>query len=153
VRIGMNSRLDTLQAAILLEKLAIYADEIERRQVVSRRYSDALGDVVGTPGVMTDCLSVWAQYTLRVHDGGRDGLAKALAAAGVPSAIYYPKPLHLQTAYRHYPVAEGGLPASERASGEVLALPMHPYLEAAVQDRIIAAVREALAARGRAAAE
>jgi dTDP-4-amino-4,6-dideoxygalactose transaminase len=89
--------------------------------------------------------SVWAQYTLRVPGGHRDGLAAALKARGVPTAIYYPKPLHRQTAYRHFPVAEGGLPVSERLSAEVVSLPMHPYLDEATQARIIAAVGDAMA--------
>jgi dTDP-4-amino-4,6-dideoxygalactose transaminase len=88
--------------------------------------------------------SVWAQYTIRLAPGRRDGLAAALKARGIPTAIYYAKPLHRQAAYRHFPVADGGLPASERLAEEVISLPMHAYLDEAVQERIIAAVRGAL---------
>jgi dTDP-4-amino-4,6-dideoxygalactose transaminase len=144
VRIGMNSRLDTLQAAILIEKLSIYAEEIESRQRVATRYSEGLKDVAVTPLVPEGCLSVWAQYTLRIPAQRRPGFIAALKGAGIPTAIYYPKPLHQQTAYRRYPVAKGGLPVSERIATEVVSLPMHPYLEASVQDRIIDAARAAL---------
>lgn len=147
VRVGLNSRLDTLQAAILLEKLAIFPDEIEARNRVAERYGRGLGDVLAVPAVADGVTSVWAQYTVRVDGGRRDMLAARLKDAGVPTAIYYPKPLHRQTAYRNFPVAAGGcLPVSDRLSAEVLSLPMHPYLEPAVQDRIIRTVRDTLAA-------
>jgi dTDP-4-amino-4,6-dideoxygalactose transaminase len=139
IRIGMNSRLDTIQAAILSCKLDIFADEIEKRQVVAARYAEGLGNKVITPTVPSDCTSVWAQYTIRIGDGQRDATAARLKAAGVPTAIYYPRPLHRQSAYRHFPWA-GALAVSDRLSGEVLALPMHPYLEEGTQSRIIAAL-------------
>jgi dTDP-4-amino-4,6-dideoxygalactose transaminase len=142
VRIGMNGRLDTMQAAVLIEKLRIFPDEIAARDRVAQRYNEMLGDVVAVPVVAEGNTSVWAQYTLRVTN--RDSLAAALKAKGIPTAIYYPKPLHQQTAYSKFPCAGNGVPVSERLAGEVLSLPMHPYLEEAVQDRIIAAVREAL---------
>jgi UDP-2-acetamido-2-deoxy-ribo-hexuluronate aminotransferase len=88
--------------------------------------------------------SVWAQYTVRVAGGGRDKLAAALKAEGIPTAIYYPIPLHRQQAYKHYPVGEGGVTVSDRLAAEVISLPMHAYLDAATQDRIIAAARRAL---------
>jgi len=88
---------------------------------------------------------VWAQYTIRLKPGRRDGLAATLKAQGIPTAIYYAKPLHRQTAYRHFPVADGGLLVSDALAEEVISLPMHAYLDAAVQDRIIDAVRRALA--------
>jgi len=146
VRVGVNSRLDTIQAAVLIEKLKVYAEEIEQRQVVAARYTAALKDLVTTPYVMPDCVSTWAQYTIRVDAGRRDAFQAALKAKGVPTTVYYPKPLHQQTAYNHFPVAGNGLPISERVAQEVVALPMHPYLDEATQDYIIAAVREALAA-------
>lgn len=146
VRVGVNSRLDTIQAAVLIEKLKVYADEIERRQLVAARYTAALKDLVTTPHIMPDCVSTWAQYTIRVDAGRRDAFQAALKAKGVPTTVYYPKPLHQQTAYRQFPVAGNGLPISERVAQEVVALPMHPYLDEATQDYIIAAVREALAA-------
>lgn len=143
VRIGVNSRLDTLQAAILMCKLDVFADETEKRQVVAARYAEALGNRVMTPTVPADCVSVWAQYTLRIPGGRRDSVAAALKAAGVPTAIYYSKPLHRQSAYRHFPSA-GTLATSDRLSGESLSLPMHPYLSPAVQDRIVEALASAL---------
>ena len=146
VRVGVNSRLDTIQAAVLIEKLKVYAEEIEQRQVVAARYTAALKDLVTTPYIMPDCVSTWAQYTIRVDAGRRDAFQAALKAKGVPTTVYYPKPLHQQTAYKHFPVAGNGLPISERVAQEVVALPMHPYLDEETQDYIIAAVREALAA-------
>jgi dTDP-4-amino-4,6-dideoxygalactose transaminase len=142
-RVGLNSRLDTLQAAILLQKLAIFDDEMKRRQVVAERYRTGLGNSVATPRVKEPLVSAWAQYTIRSER--RDDIAAHLRAQGIPTAIYYPKPLHQQTAYRGYPIAPGGAPVSEELSRTVLSLPMHPYLEESVQDRIVAAVREALA--------
>ena len=139
----MNSRLDTLQAAILLEKLAVFEDEIAARQVVAGRYTEALRDKVVTPQVPADLLSVWAQYTIRVPAAARAGFMARLKADGVPTAIYYPKPLNEQTAYRRFPVAGNGLPVSERVAREVVALPMHPYLDEATQSRIIASATAA----------
>lgn len=139
VRIGINSRLDTLQAAILSCKLDILADEIDKRQVVAARYAKGLGNRVVTPSVPNDCVSVWAQYTIRIGNGRRDAVAAHLKEAGVPTAIYYPKPLHRQTAYRDFP-STGVLDVSDRLSGEVLSLPMHPYLDEEVQARIISSL-------------
>ncbi len=143
--IGLTGRLDTIQAAILLEKLKIFPDEIVARGRVAARYAAGLADVATVPRVGNEANSVWAQYTIRLAPGRRDALAAALKAQGIPTGIYYAKPLHRQAAYRHFPVAEGGLPASERLAEEVISLPMHAYLEQPVQDRIIAAVRRALA--------
>jgi dTDP-4-amino-4,6-dideoxygalactose transaminase len=144
VRIGLTARLDTMQAAVLLEKLKIFPEEIVARDGIAQRYADGLADVVGVPRAPKDCTSVWAQYTIRVKKGRRDALAAALKAQGIPTAVYYPKPLHRQTAYRHFPVVEGGLAVSDRLAGEVISLPMHPYLDAPTQNRIISAVRDAL---------
>jgi len=146
VRLGMTGRLDTMQAAILIEKLKIFEDEIAARNQVAERYARGLGNVVTVPHVSGGCASIWAQYTIRLpHGVNRDGFAAALAAQGIPTAIYYPKPMHQQTAYRGFPVAEGGLPVSEKLSGDVISLPMHAYLDEATQQRIIKAVRGALA--------
>ena len=144
VRIGQTSRLDTIQAAVLIEKLKIFPDEISARDAVARRYAEGLKDIVTVPLVPAGCTSVWAQYTIRVAGGRRDALAAALKAQGIPTAIYYPKPLHRQQAYRQFPSVEGGLAVSERLADEVISLPMHAYLDHATQDRIIAAVRGAL---------
>ncbi len=144
IRIGMTSRLDTIQAAVLIEKLKIFADEIVARQQAADRYSAALADVAIVPRVPEGLTSVWAQYTLRLKPGLRDGLAAALKQQGIPTAIYYPKPLHRQQAYRQFPIADGGLPVSDRIADEVISLPMHAYLDAATQTRIVDAVRSAL---------
>ena len=146
VRIGIASRLDTIQAAVLSEKLKIFPDEIEARNVVAARYNQALADVVTVPTVPDGYVSVWAQYTIRLPAGAREGFAAALKAEGVPTAIYYPIPLHLQRAYKQYPVGKGGVAVSEKLAAEVISLPMHPYLDAATQDRVIAAVRRAVKA-------
>jgi dTDP-4-amino-4,6-dideoxygalactose transaminase len=146
VRIGMNGRMDTLQAAILLHKLAVFEEEIEMRNAVAARYAQALGDVAAVPRTPPGSVSSWAQYTIRVPASRRAAIAEALRARGVPTAIYYPRPLHRQTAYKSYPVADGGLPICERLAGEVLSLPMHPYLLPADQDRVVAALRDALGA-------
>jgi dTDP-4-amino-4,6-dideoxygalactose transaminase len=145
IRIGMTARLDTIQAAVLIEKLEIFSEEIVARDAIARRYSEALADVAMVPRVPQGYTSVWAQYTVRLAPGRRDAFAAKLKAQGIPTAIYYSKPLHHQTAYRGYPVAEGGLPVSDRLADEVISLPMHAYLDAATQDRVIAAVRSALA--------
>jgi dTDP-4-amino-4,6-dideoxygalactose transaminase len=144
VRIGMNGRLDTVQAAVLLEKLKIFPDEVETRGRVAKRYDNGLGNVAIVPRVPDHSISVWAQYTIRLEPGRRDALAAALKAEGIPTAIYYAKPVNRQQAYRQYPVADGGVPVSERLSEEVISLPMHAYLDEATQDRIIEAVRRAL---------
>jgi dTDP-4-amino-4,6-dideoxygalactose transaminase len=146
VRIGLASRLDTIQAAILSEKLKIFPDEIDARNKVARRYSEGLGDFVAVPVVPAGSTSVWAQYTIRVAGGGRDALGAALKADGIPTAIYYPIPLHRQQAYKHFPVGKGGVAVSDRLAAEVISLPMHAYLDAATQDRIIDATRRALKA-------
>lgn len=141
-RIGLNSRLDTLQAAILIEKLAIYPDEIEARQMVARRYAEGISDSLITPQVTNECRSVWAQYTVRTNSGqNREAIMGALKDAGVPTVVYYPRPLHQQTAYRQFPIDPAGLPVAEALAGEVFSLPMHPYLDEATQGQIIEAVR------------
>jgi dTDP-4-amino-4,6-dideoxygalactose transaminase len=144
-RIGITGRLDTIQAAVLIEKLKIFPDEIAARDRVAARYSQGLADVALVPRVGNESTSVWAQYTIKLKSGQRDKFAADLKAQGIPTAIYYTKPLHRQPAYRDYPIADGGVPVSEQLSGEVISLPMHAYLEEADQDRIIGAVRKALA--------
>ena len=144
VRIGLASRLDTIQAAILIEKLKIFPDEIDARNRIANRYNEGLGDVVGVPRIPAGYTSVWAQYTIRVAGDRRDALAAALKSEGIPTAIYYPIPLHRQQAYKHYPIGKGGVAASDRLASEVISLPMHAYLDLATQDRIIDATRRAL---------
>jgi dTDP-4-amino-4,6-dideoxygalactose transaminase len=142
VRIGFNARLDTIQAAVLREK----SDEIEARNRVAARYNALLEDWVTVPRIPEGVTSVWAQYTVRLASSrDRDLVAARLKAARVPTAVYYAKPLHRQAAYRDYPAAGNGLPVSERLANDVLSLPMHPYLDAAMQDRIAAAVKASAA--------
>ena len=140
-RIGLNSRLDTLQAAILLEKLAVYPDEIEKRQAVAQRYTNALSNRFETPYIPDGLTSVWAQYTLKTASRQeRDALQQRAKDAGVPTVVYYPIPLHRQNAYKDFPADPAGLGVSEDLADRVVSLPMHAYLEPEVQDRIIAAV-------------
>jgi dTDP-4-amino-4,6-dideoxygalactose transaminase len=144
VRIGLASRLDTIQAAILSEKLKIFPEEIVARERIARRYAEGLGNLVTVPRVPAGATSVWAQYTIRIPDARRDAFAAALRAEGIPTAIYYPIPLHRQQAYKHYPIGGAGVAVSDRLAGEVISLPMHAYLDAPTQDRIIEATRHAL---------
>ena len=139
VRVGMNSRMDTIQAAILLEKLNIFEDEIVARNRVADRYAQGLGDLVKTPTVRDGGISVWAQYTIEL--AGRDALGSQLREHGIPTAVYYPVPIHRQGVYSGYPVAPGGLPVTDAKASQVISLPMHPYLTADDQDQIIAAIR------------
>jgi dTDP-4-amino-4,6-dideoxygalactose transaminase len=138
MRVGMNARMDTIQAAVLLQKLGIFADEITARNRVAARYAEGLGDVVRAPPVIAGGVSVWAQYTIETEN--RDGLAAHLRGQDIPTAVYYPLPLHRQAPYAHYP-QPGGLPVTEAAAARVISLPMHAYLTPDVQDRIIAAIR------------
>jgi dTDP-4-amino-4,6-dideoxygalactose transaminase len=140
LRIGMNSRLDTIQAAILIEKLNIFAEECILRQEAADRYAKGLaGAVKSVPKVIKGGRSVWAQYTIESEN--RDGLAAHLKSKGVPTAVYYPVPMHKQSAYAHFPQGPGGLPVSEAKAASVISLPMHPYLDVKTQDFIIDAVR------------
>ena len=144
VRIGMTSRLDTIQAAVLIEKLKIFAGEIDARDRIARRYAEGLNDVAMVPAVPEGLTSVWAQYTIRLKPGLREGLAAKLKAQGIPTAIYYPKPLHRLEAYRRFPVVDNGIPVTDQLADEVISLPMHAYLDEPTQDRIVEAVRAAL---------
>lgn len=139
VRIGMNSRMDTIQAAVLIEKLKIFQDEIVARNRVADRYAAGLSDLVKTPTVIEGGVSVWAQYTIEVE--GRDELGPHLREQGVPTAVYYPIPIHRQGVYSVYPTAPAGLPVTEAKAGQVISLPMHPYLSEDDQDQIVAAIR------------
>jgi dTDP-4-amino-4,6-dideoxygalactose transaminase len=141
VRLGMTARLDTIQAAVLLEKLMIFDDEIAKRDVIAERYTDALSDVVTVPRVSKENTSVWAQYTIRLPDPiDRNKFAAALKGRGIPTMVYYEKPMHRQTAYRTYPAVDDGLPVSESLSKKVISLPIHAYLDERVQDFIIESV-------------
>ncbi len=135
VRLGLNGRLDTLQAAILLAKLEIFDQEIADRQVVAQRYGAGLRNIVEVPYVSAACISVWAQYS--VLSDRRAELQQKLQAAGIPSAVYYPLPLHLQGAFAHLGHQPGDFPSSEQAAARIFSLPMHPYLTEADQGLII----------------
>jgi dTDP-4-amino-4,6-dideoxygalactose transaminase len=138
VHIGLNSRLDTIQAAILIEKLKIFPEEIEARNRIARRYDEAFAgsNRIVTPAVIAGATSTWAQYTLQVENRAR--FQADLKDAGVPTMVYYPVPLSRQPAYAHYPSAP--TPVSEALCGKVVSLPMHPYLDEPAQDRVIQAV-------------
>ncbi|WP_425402991.1 DegT/DnrJ/EryC1/StrS family aminotransferase [Hwanghaeella sp.] len=144
-RVGLNARIDTLQAAILLAKLPHFQAELERREAVANAYDAALEGVVKTPTRRQGRSSAWAQYTIQVDPARRDEIAAKMKEAGIPTAVYYPLPMHLQTAYRPLGGGEGSLPVCEALSGKVLSLPMHPFLTEGEIDRITTAVRKAVA--------
>lgn len=135
VRIGLNSRLDTIQAAILIEKLKIFDQEIILRQRVASRYSSALESHCKVPKLIPDVTSAWAQYTLILDD--RDRVQSKLKEFKIPSVIYYPIPLTKQLGYTKYPQVLSQTPVSNTLSSSVLSLPMHPYLSCSAQDQII----------------
>ena len=147
IRIGMTARLDTMQAAVLDAKLDIFEDELARRQQVAERYAAMLGNIVETPRLSDAATSSWAQYTIKLPEGAdRDHVATVMRAHDVPTAVYYPVPMHQQPPYRNFPVADGGLDVTSDLCARVLALPMHPYLEASIQEQIAAALATALGA-------
>ncbi len=140
VRIGINGRLDTMQAAVLLAKMEIFDEEIRLRSTVAARYSEKLKNKVTTPYVPKELLSVWAQYSLLTDH--RDAMLEKLKSRGVPTAVYYPKPLHLQEAFRNLGYKRGDFPVSERIADSIFSVPMHPYLKEDVQDYIIQSIVE-----------
>ena len=145
VRVGLNGRLDTMQAAILLAKIDVFAAELDARDAVAARYAAGLAkasDLI-VPSVPNGWRSAWAQYTLGTPR--RDAAMAALRQAEIPTMVYYPKPLHVQTAFAGLGYAAADFPESMAASSRVMSLPMHPYLDAATQDRIIDAVCKAVA--------
>jgi len=144
VRLGLNARMDTFQAAVLLLKLDIFPEELARRDEIARKYTAELSDVASTPCVPEGYSSAWAQYTLRIDPSKRQDFASELQSKGVPTAIYYPIPLHKQPGYLSYPSATDQLPVSEKICDEVISLPMNPYLNDDQVDRIIQAVKAAL---------
>ena len=139
-RVGINGRLDALQAAILLAKLDIFPEEVEMRQKVAQRYTDGLGShgSLVTPFVPDEMRSVWAQYSILAEDEAhRTQLQEKLKAEGIPTAIYYPTPLHLQSAFENLGHKTGDFPISEGCSQRIFSIPMHPYLSKTDQDRIV----------------
>ena len=141
-RIGLNSRLDTLQAAVLLAKLSIFQDELEARKQVAAMYSERLADIVTIPLTDNASQSAWAQYAILLDE--RDSVANGLKENGIPTAVYYPKPMHLQSAYHAFGNGDGSLPVSETLCERILCLPMHPYLTEATVDDICAKIRTRL---------
>jgi UDP-2-acetamido-2-deoxy-ribo-hexuluronate aminotransferase len=139
VRVGINSRLDTIQAAILLEKLKIFPDEIDMRNAVAKRYNELLSGIVTVPAVIEGGISNWAQYTIELDH--RDAFSVFAKTWGVPTAAYYPMPIHTQQVYSHYPTSPTGLKTTEAKAGRVLSLPMHPYLDTVTQDHIVACIK------------
>jgi dTDP-4-amino-4,6-dideoxygalactose transaminase len=139
VRIGTNSRLDTIQAAILLEKLRLFDSEITSRDKIARRYTDLLRDTVATPSAKSDTTSVWAQYT--IQSSNRPHLINTLKIAGIPTAIYYPHALPHMPAYKRFPTAPGGIPVTINATSKVLSIPMHAYLKNDTQNKIISGIK------------
>jgi UDP-2-acetamido-2-deoxy-ribo-hexuluronate aminotransferase len=137
--LGMNGRLDTLQAAVLLAKLPHFASEVAARNRLGARYTDLLRGACGVPEVVPGNTHVYAQYTIRT--GNPEALGAVLKTEGIPTAIYYPKCLHEQPVFAPLGYAWGAFPEAEKASRQVISLPMHPYLTETEQDRIVAAVR------------
>jgi UDP-2-acetamido-2-deoxy-ribo-hexuluronate aminotransferase len=141
--VGTNGRMDTLQAAVVLAKFPTFGWEVERRGAIGARYSELLADVCVTPEIMNGNTHVYAQYTIRVPS--RDAVGQKLREVGIPTAVYYPKCLHEQPVFASLGYEYGRFPSSERASKEVISLPMHPFLKEADQDKVVAAVRSAVA--------
>ena len=140
VRIGINGRLDTIQAAVLLEKLAIFPEEIEERNRAAKAYNGKLHGLVKVPHVPSGSTSVWAQYSVLFER--REVLQENLKKAGIPTAVYYPKPLHLQEAFSSLGYREGDFPVSEEISRKVFSLPMHPYLSDETIEQIASVIKE-----------
>ena len=150
IRIGLNARMDTLQAAIMLPKVDILPSEIAMRQKVASGYAARLGRIEGVtaPAAPLGCVSAWAQYTVRIAAGKRDAVAASLQQKGVPTAVYYPMPLHVQKAYADLKYLESDMPTAAALCREVLSLPFHPYLPESDQDFVCAALAESLKEAG-----
>jgi len=145
IRIGMTGRLDSMQAVVLDAKLDIFEEELALRQAVADRYQTLIGDVIDTPRLAAGATSSWAQYCIKLpKTSNRDHVIKHLGASGVPTAIYYPIPMHQQPPYKAFPQSQCGLGVTVDLCRRVLALPMHPYLEEAQQQHIAAELRNAL---------
>jgi UDP-2-acetamido-2-deoxy-ribo-hexuluronate aminotransferase len=142
--VGINGRLDSLQAAVLLAKLEVFDNEVRLRAQLGAAYGEQLQDFVRTPYVEPHNTSVFAQYTIQVED--RQGFQERLQSAGVPTAVHYPVPLHLQPAFARPGLGSGSFPLAEAAADRVISLPMHPYLTQADQDKVVASVRSAIGA-------
>lgn len=148
-RLGINGRLDTLQAAVLLAKMEIFDDEVQARARIGARYSELIADVfkgsdrqVTTPYIAPDCTSVYAQYTIEVDQ--REKVEAGMKARGIPTAVHYPVPLHFQPVFASVGHGPGSFPESEAAAARVLSLPMHPYLTEEQQVSIVNALKDAV---------
>ena len=147
VRLGINGRLDTLQAAILLAKMTIFPEEVQKRRDAAKRYTEVISGLqdragVVVPGVFDGYKSAWAQYSLLAKDGKmRTLICEKLKEKGVPAAVYYPTPLHLQTAYKDLGYKRGDFPVSEGCADRIFSLPMHPYLQKNVFDLVRAGLQ------------
>ncbi len=135
VRVGVNGRIDTIQAAVLLAKMEIFEEEVKLRQDVAQRYADGLKEPFTAPAVREYNLSAWAQYSI-LHPQ-RDKVIAHLKSENIPSAIYYPTPLHMQGAFSHLEYKKGDFPVSEKIANEIFSIPMHPYLQAEQQEKIV----------------
>lgn len=142
VRVGINGRMDTIQSTILLSKMSIFEDEIEKRQEVAKRYTEKLEGIVSVPHIKVDNLSAWAQYSV-IHKE-REKIIKHLQEQKLPVAVYYPIPLHLQKAFADLDYKSGDFPVSEKTAAEIFSLPMHPYLSETDQDIIVEAITKAV---------
>lgn len=139
VRVGINGRMDSLQAAILLAKMEIFAEEIQLRQEVAARYNRMLAGTIKVPKILAENISAWAQYSV-LHPR-RDDVIKKLRENGIPTAVYYPIPLHLQDTFADLGYRKNDFPVAEKVAGEIFSLPMHPYLESKDQERICAIIK------------
>lgn len=141
-RIGINGRMDTLQAAVLLAKLEVFDDELAARREVADRYAALLDGITAAPQLQPGCTSAWAQYTIEVDE--RDSVQRSMTEQGIPTAVHYPGALHLQPVFAHLGLGAGSFPVAERASQRVLSLPMHPYLTLQAMEQITRALKAAL---------
>lgn len=145
VRIGINGRLDSIQAAVLLSKLAVFDSEIKARNEIAAAYTERLSDALITPMVSDGITSAWAQYTLVAEDAAqREAILEGCKAKGVPTAVYYPIPIHLSTAYKNLGYKMGDLPICENLAERVFSIPMHPYLKESDIDQIASAIKESM---------
>jgi len=140
--IGVNARMDTIQAAVLLGKLEVFDDEVKRRTEVGARYTELLRGTVKTPRIAEGNTSVYAQYTIEVEQ--RQAFQEAMKSRGIPTTVHYPEPLHLQPAFTYLGHCEGEFPVAEAAALRVVSLPMHPYLEDENLARVADCVAESI---------
>ena len=141
-RIGINGRMDSIQAAILIEKLKLFTEEVKSRQKIANRYNELLSKFINVPQLLPHNTSVYAQYTIEVPD--RMAFISSMQEQGVPTAVHYPEAMHFQPALAYLGYQKGDFPYAEKASHHVVSLPMHPYLSDAEQDIVVNAVQRSL---------